>query len=822
MEELVFVNVIVPLKVDGYFTYLVPKEWKQQVDVGKRVLVQFGKRKIYTALIISVHSDKPNYETKPLIAVLDEFPVVTDQQLQLWEWISRYYLCPLGEVMKAALPSGLKLESESIICKGNNFELFEPYNEDEVLLKNIIEQKEFITIEEFQKKTKKKNITILINRLLTNQFIAVEEEVKEKHTVKKAEYLVLSDEINTEEQVNKWFYKLQRAKKQSDVLFAYLALNNGQWNNLKPIRKTELLKKAKDNGTALKALVKKGVLQIIWIEESRVLTETLPETQQKIILSPEQEEVKNKILEHFIDKSVVLLHGVTGSGKTEIYIKLIEETIRQNKQVLYLLPEIALTSHIVKRLQSSLGERVVVYHSKINENERTEWYLHLLKNPKQAKVVLGVRSSLFLPFQNLGLIIVDEEHEPTYKQQSSAPFYHARDMAIVLGKLFASKVLLGSATPSVESYFNALNGKYALVELLTRYGDVELPQIQIINLREERKKKRVSLSFYSQTMLQEIKSTLSRGKQCIIFQNRRGYAPYIECQSCGWIPGCSHCDVKLTYHKVIEKLVCHYCGYNLPVPMACKSCHLPELKVRGVGTERIEDELMLLLPDANIARMDLDTTRTKNKIEQLLIDFEQKKYDVLVGTQMVTKGLDFEHVELIGIIDADAMLNFPDFRTNERSFQLFAQVAGRAGRRDKQGKVLIQTSQPQHPVLRFLKDYDYKGFITWQLNERKQFHYPSFVRLIKIQLKHKQKEWVEKVAKTLAESLKKEKNLNVVGPQWPVISKIQNLYIIDLWLKLQPAYNILKNRDRLYYLIYSFFSRLEYKNILWQADVDPW
>lgn len=817
-----YVQVIVPLKIDGVFTYSVPDNLKNEIEVGKRVLVQFGKRKIYTAIIISISFEKPKYETKPILDILDEKPIVTLNQLHLWEWISRYYLCHLGEVMKAALPNGLNIESESKILIGANFNNFEPQNEVEEILHKILNEKQYISLEDFQQKINRKNIRIQLNKWLRNQYISLEEIVEEKYKPKIVEYVTCAENIENEEQINLWFEDLEKAPKQTDVLLAFFSLNQGNWKNIKPVKKTELLKKSKDNsGQALKSLIRKGIFKIIHQQESRVQEEIENSKQIKIELTSEQNQVKEKLQNILSNKQVVLLHGVTSSGKTEIYVKIIEEVLKQNKQVLYLLPEIALTSHIVKRLKLALGENIVVFHSKFSENERTELYLKLLNQQEKAKVIVGVRSALFLPFTNVGLVIVDEEHETTYKQQSPEPLYHARDVAIVLASNFGAKVILGSATPSIESYYNALTGKYGIVELFTRYNEVKLPEIQYINLRDERKKNRVYLNNYSHEFVNQLKLNFEQKKQTIIFQNRRGYSPYVECEACGWIPGCSHCDVKLTYHKSIEKLVCHYCGYSIAVPSRCNECSLPELKVRGIGTERIEDELSLLISDVKIARMDLDSTRTQKKLDNLFHSIEQNEINILVGTQMVTKGLDFEHVELIGIVDADSMLNYPDFRTNERSFQLFTQVAGRAGRREKQGKVIIQTSQINHPVLKYLQKYDYIGFVNWQLLERKQFNYPPFVRLIKIQMRHKDKSMITKVSKLLVEVLKNEKKLNVIGPQHPIVSKIQDYYLMDVWLKLQSEYNNLARRDKLYSSIYNFFNKPEYKNIYFQVDVDP-
>ena len=823
MESELYVQVILPLKIDGVYTYSVPDNFYNEIEIGKRVLVQFGKHKIYTAIIIAFDNKKPNFFTKPIIDVLDEKPIVNSYQLLIWEWISRYYLCPLGEVMKAALPYGLKIESSSKIFKGVNFSNFEPQNDVENILCKLLNEKQTISLIEFQKKVNKKNIRIQLNKWLRNQYISLEEVVEEKYKPKIVEYVTCAKNIENEEQINLWFKILEKAPKQSDVLLAFFSLNNGKWQNVKPIKKSELLKKSKDkSGQALKSLIKKGILKIIHLQENRIVEDNEVVKTHKIELTSEQNLAKEKIQNILTTKQVVLLHGVTSSGKTEIYIKIIEETLRQNKQVLFLLPEIALTSHIVKRLKLALGEKIVVFHSKFNENERTELYLNILNNREKSIVVVGVRSALFLPFTNLGLIIVDEEHETTYKQHQSEPFFHARDVAIVLAGLFKAKVILGSATPSIESYYNALIGKYGLVELTIRYNDIKLPEIEYIDLRDERKKKRVYLDYYSYDFIRQLKLNYEQKKQSIIFQNRRGYSPYIECEACGWIPGCYKCDVKLTYHKSLQKLICHYCGFSIPILSNCSDCGMPELKVRGIGTERIEEDLSLLIPDVKIARMDLDTTRTQNKLDNLFDMIEKNEINILVGTQMVTKGLDFEHVEIIGIVDADSMLNYPDFRTNERSFQLFTQVAGRAGRREKQGKVIIQTSQLNQPVLKFLKNYDYKGFVQWQLSERKRFNYPPFVRLIKIQLKHKNKLLLNKIANSLAEILKNEKNVSVLGPQYPVISKIKNNYLIDIWLKLQPIYNNLTNRDRLYSVIYNFFNKPELKKIYWTIDVDPY
>lgn len=821
MTHSLFVDIIVPLRVDGTFTYSVPDELKNDVETGKRVLVSFGKKKIYSGIIVSVHNHIPNHPTKEIIAILDSKPIVTQHQLLLWEWISRYYMCPIGEVMKVALPTNLKLESETFIVKGQLFADWIADTDEDLLLIDALDKNESIHFNDLQKKLSKKNIHPYIRKWLKNQYIDLVEDVKEKYSPKKIEYIRLSNDINSEDELNRIFKQLEKAPRQTDVLMAYFALIRGEWQSKQPVPKSELIKKSRDNGQALKTLLNKGILTSLLVEESRIQAFQENHRTELIVLTKEQEQAKEEILGHFIEKPVVLLHGVTGSGKTEIYIKIIEEFLKYNQQVLYLLPEIALTSQMVKRLQLALNTPVLVYHSKISENERIELYLQMLENSNKPMVVLGVRSSLFLPFNHLGLIIIDEEHEATYKQQSPEPYYHARDTAIMLASWFGAKVLLGSATPSLESYYNALNGKYRLVELNTRFKGIEMPEISMIDLRSERKKNRVRLNYYSQHLIDELKQTLEKRKQSIVFQNRRGYAPYLECEACGWIPECEHCDVKLTYHKAFQKLVCHYCGFSIAIPPVCAECSLPELKVRGIGTERIEDELTLLFPDARISRFDLDTTRTGRKIEELLHDIEQNKVNILVGTQMITKGLDFENVELICIIDADAMLNFPDFRTNERTFQLFAQVAGRAGRREQRGKVVIQTTQPNHPVLYYLKYYDYKGFVEWQFAERKRFHYPPYVRLIKIILKNKNAERVKKTAQLLADVIKKEKNITVVGPQSPIVSKIQNFYIMEIWLKLGNEYNNLSKRDRLYQIIHHFFQHPELKSTIYRVDVDP-
>jgi primosomal protein N' (replication factor Y) len=824
LEEMtydLYINVILPLRVDGAFTYSVPDEWKYQVAVGKRVVVQFGQRKIYTALIIGIHTKKPSYSVKPIISVLDDKPIVTSNQLLLWEWISRYYLSSLGEVMKAALPTALKLESESVILPGLLFEHFNPVSKDEELIKDLLIEKGYIVFNDLQNKLNQKTIHPIVNRLFKNQYIFIEETLSHKYTPKKVDYVDLYQPVESDDHANKLFEKLSKAKKQSDVLISYFALNNSQYDNTVPIRKDELLKTAHDSGGALKALLEKKILKIIVLEESRVFTKLRITKLEKFPLLPAQEEAKNKILQSFEKSNVVLLHGVTSSGKTEIYIHLIEDVIRQGKQVLYLLPEIALTSQIVQRLRKALGDRVAVYHSMYSDAERAELYLHMATATEPISVIVGVRSSIFLPFNNLGLIIIDEEHEPTFKQQSPEPRYHARDAAIVMAKFYNAKVLLGSATPSIESYFNAISGKYALVELMQRFGNIELPELQIINIRDERKKKKVHLDYYSDILIRELKKCISEKKQAILFQNRRGYSPYLECENCGWIPECNYCDVKLTYHKNFKKLVCHYCGFSMNVPSECQECHHSALKIKGIGTERIDDELRMLIPEARVARMDLDTTRTRNKIEQLLNAIESQQIDILVGTQMVTKGLDFENITLIGIIDADTMLNFPDFRANERSFQLFYQVSGRSGRKFQRGKIMIQTAQPQNTVLQYLQNNDFKGFVNWQLSERKQFKYPPYVRLIKITLKSKDPIKVKVSSKELANQLRKSSEYMVIGPQSPLIARIQSYYLMEIWLKLPHTKESLKQRDEVYIKLHSFFSLPENKSLKWLVDVDP-
>jgi primosomal protein N' (replication factor Y) len=821
MAENLYVNVILPLRLEGAFTYEVPNEWKVQAEVGKRAVVQFGKRKIYTAIIISVHKEPPAYETKSILSILDDKPIVTANQLLLWEWISRYYLCTLGEVMKAALPTGLKLESESVVFPGLLFDEYEPVNDDELRIKNLLAEKESVVLSEIQSLLEKKNIQSIIHKLLQNQCVQIEESLAQRYVPKRVEFIDLALSIESEEHLNNLFQQLQRAPKQSDVLLAFFSLNKSRFDITVPIKKEELLKTAKDEGGALKKLIEKGVLKSVFFEESRVFAKLREIKLEKNPLNSLQEEAFFSIQKQLEEKQVVLLHGITSSGKTEIYIHLIEEVLRRGKQVLYLLPEIALTSQMVHRLCKALGNRVAVYHSKYSDNERTELYLHLATAKEPVSVILGVRSSIFLPFKNLGLIIVDEEHEASYKQQSPEPYYNARDAAVILAMQAGAKVVMGSATPSIESYYNAKTGKYGFVELLQRFHQAEVPQISIIDMKDERKKRRVRQHYYSDLLLKELIQTKERGKQAIIFQNRRGYSPYLECEECGWVPGCVNCDVKLTYHKTFNKLVCHYCGYSISIPGKCKECKMPALKIKGIGTERIEDELPMFVPGLRMARMDLDTTRTKNKIEKLFESIENKEIDVLVGTQMVTKGLDFENIELIGIIDADTMLNFPDFRSNERSFQLFTQVSGRAGRRNHQGLVMIQTSQPKHPVLMFLLQNDYKGFVQWQLEERKKFNYPPFVRIVKIELKNKDLSQVREISKKLAFELRKIKSMEVLGPQAPIIGKIQNYYIMELWLKLNRNNDALKQRDEVYATIHRFFSVPELRYFKWSADVDP-
>ncbi len=781
MEQLnTFAQIILPLAVEGTFTYSIPNDLENTCRIGMRVVVQFGAKKLYTGIVSELHKNKPvDFQAKPIINILDSKPTLNNYQLTFWNWLSSYYMCTIGEIMKAALPSGLKLESENFVYYNENQEETE-LSEAEQNLLDYIKKKKNISISELSVIFDKRLILKYIQKLNAKQLILISEDLKENYKAKFIDFVSLNKNIENDEALNSIFNELRNAPKQLQIIQTIIQLSD-----LKEIAKTELLKISGSSVSQLKELEKKGIVEI----HKRKIFRTTPttiETREAFELNEFQNIAFNDIKKAFSQNKIVLLHGITSSGKTEIYIHLIKEQISRGKQVLYMLPEIALTAQIINRLQNVFGEKTGIYHSKYNDPERVEVWHRLIntEDEKSYQIILGVRSSVFLPFSKLGLIIIDEEHETSYKQYDPAPRYNARDSALVLAHYHNANVLLGTATPAIETYFNAKNGKYALVDLNKRHKEIKLPEIKIVNIHELRRKKRMK-SIFSPQLLEGIKNSLNNGEQVILFQNRRGYSPYIECSNCLWIPKCKFCDVSLTYHKNHNNLVCHYCGYTINFPQNCPECAHNNIHTKGFGTEKIEEELSIFFPEARIARMDLDTTRTKKSYLKLISQFENYELDILIGTQMISKGLDFAKVSLVGILNADNMLNFPDFRANERSFQLMAQVGGRAGRSDKQGLVIIQCSTPKHPIIQNVMDNNYVEMFYTQMLERQQFKYPPYTRLISITLRHRELDPLNIAAAELALILRKTFGNRILGPEFPLLNRIQNWFQKNILIKIE-------------------------------------
>lgn len=785
-RKTLFAELLLPVPIPRLFTYRIPFHLNADVRVGQRVIVQFGDRKVLTGLIVNIHEQVPkDFEAKSLLELLDDFPSVNEVQLKLFQWMADYYMCTLGEVMNAALPAGLKLSSESMVQVHPAFDLEEStlnFSEKEVMLIKRLQQGT-MSYTEITKFLGIKFIYSTLKSLSGKEAIILFEEVKEKFKPKTEKRIRLNNDINSSKALEELFQALSAKPKQEAVLLKYLqevpVLHQADANK-NGISKKELL--AGDiSETSTNTLVKNGIL-----EEFETVVPRFgfadPRESPVILLSEEQERVQHEIIKSFDQHSATLLHGITGSGKTEIYINLIKKALESDTQVLYLLPEIALTTQIVQRLKKIFGSGMGVYHSRFSDNERVEVWNGILSG--KFKFVIGVRSSIFLPFDNLGLIIVDEEHDPSYKQQEPAPRYHARDVAMILAQLHHAKVLLGSATPSVESYFHTQQNKYGLVKLDKRFGDAHLPEIVLANMGNERKMKTVKGEF-SGLLLRNIGETLSKKEQVIIFQNRRGYSPMMSCEDCGWVPKCVNCAVSLTYHQYRHALVCHYCGYKESIPNNCPVCTSTRIKTVGYGTEKLEEELNSHFPEAKTQRMDLETTRSKTGYDSIIEQFESGETDILVGTQMVTKGLDFDKVSLVGVFNADRMMHFPDFRSYERAYQLITQVSGRAGRRAKQGKVIIQTSSPDHPVLNFILKNNFDQFYQTQISDRHQHDYPPFTRLIEITIKHTDKKVCRDAAQQLAGVLRDQlPKIKVMGPGEPMVSKIRNQFLMSILIKM--------------------------------------
>lgn len=815
-----FVDVVLPLAVDRLFTYRVPFELNDFIQKGVRVVVPFGKTKFQTGIILDIHETPPKeYQVKYIESVLDEAPIVVGKQVKFWHWLAEYYMCTMGEVMNAALPGNFKLGSETKVALHPELDRDAvALSDEEFLLVEALTIQETLDLTEVSSILDKKNVHPFIKKLIDKRIIVSVEELKWKYTPKFATFLTLGEDFTHESALQKLLDELQdkeRTAKQFEALMLFLQ----QYSKSNPYVAKSVLIQAGATESSLKSLEKKGVLVFESIEISRLKSSGLEESAKKE-LSEAQQTALNEIKTAFETKDVCLLHGVTGSGKTEIYVELISEQLELGKQVLFLLPEIALTTQLIDRLSAYFGDLVGVYHSKFNQNERVEiWNAVLNNEANRFRIVVGARSAVFLPFTNLGLIIVDEEHESSFKQHDPAPRYHGRDAAIVLGVIHKAPILLGSATPAMETYYNAEQGKYALVELNTRFGGVQMPEILIADLAEERKTQKTA-GVFSNFLIDEMRKTLDLGEQVILFQNRRGYTPYWMCEICHWTPSCKSCDVTLTYHKTTNTLKCHYCGYGTPPVGSCSNCGSNKIRMVGYGTERIEDELSLLLPKARIGRLDLDSTRAKDAYAKVLDSFAQKEIDILVGTQMITKGLDFDHVSLVGILDADHILRYPDFRSFERGFQLMTQVSGRAGRKSKRGKVIIQTGQPDQWIIQRVMQNDFHGMYRQELLERRNFSYPPFTKMIQFTLKHKDANHIDGSAAQLASALTAVFGSRVIGPEFPLVRRVQNLYIKMIRLKIERSYSQKQIKEKIKEILDAFFADVQNKSVRVTIDVD--
>lgn len=822
MERItLFADVIVPQALPVPLTYRVPFEWNEHVVVGQRVVVPLGKAKLLTGIIRKLHQQGPtNYQAKYIDALLDEHPLIRPQQLALWEWMATYYCCTLGDVMNAALPSGLKLSSETkfvLVCEEDESSL----SDREQSVVRALRSRVSMTLDEVAELLGIKQVQPIVKRLIESGWIKSEEEIKEKFRPKLADFISLSQGYETDKKLELLFVELEtrRAQKQSEALMIFLQMAKFDGGRLPELERSKLQKKGIPS-SVVSAMIDKGIFKCVTREVGR-LTAGMLQTSPTRDLSPAQLQAKEAVLQRWTEKDVCLLHGVTSSGKTEVYATLIEEMLTAGKQVLFLLPEIALTTQIIQRLRKFFGKRVGVYHSGYSDNERTEvWNKVLSGVPGECDIILGARSSLFLPFNRLGLVIVDEEHEQSFKQHDPSPRYQARDTVLWLAAQCGAKVLLGSATPSIESYWNAVNGRYGLVELHERFGGLELPEVVLCDVRKEMKGKTMHNHFTEQ-LIGEMQRVLEAGEQIILFQNRRGYSPLWECESCGWVPMCTRCDVSLTYHKFSHQLRCHYCGYTTPPVPACHACGTVDMKMLGFGTEKIEEDLQMYFPDVRVQRMDLDTTRSKSSYQKIISEFESGQTQILVGTQMVTKGLDFDNVSLVGILSADKMMNYPDFRAMERSFQIMMQVAGRAGRKHKRGRVLIQTYTPDHWLLELIIKGDYRAFYEREVRERYQFVYPPFVRLMRITLKHKDDATAQRAAQEVQKIISPMLKDRVLGPERPYIPRINNYFLQQFLVRLEKRKESEAIKATVIQMIRQRLSQPDFKQVRLSVDVDP-
>lgn len=822
---MIFAKVLLPVPIQGTFTYKVPEMIENSVRVGHRVIVPFGKKKFYTGIVAALTPIYPQeYEVKEISLNIDTSPIVRHPQLKFWHWIADYYLCTPGEVFKAAVPTGLKIESETFISMAPDFEedVTSRLSEREiVVMETLMSSDKKVTVETLKKKTGFSNISPIINSLLDKEAVVISENLVERYRSRKVSYVRLTVTKGNNDELHAAFDSIRNGSKQENALLALIELSGfmrqGQ-EELTEVTRAELLEKSGVTTTVLSAMAKKGIIEIYKKEISRfaftgLISKILPE------LTQPQSIALSQIHKSWMEHDITLLHGVTSSGKTELYIHLIDYVLKQRRQVLYLVPEIALTTQLTGRLQKVFGEQVVIYHSKFSDNERVDIWEKLL-NSSEPCVVIGARSSVFLPFSSLGLVIVDEEHEQAYKQQEPAPRYNARDAAIVLASMHGAKTLLGSATPSIETYYKATNGRFGLVELTQRYEGAKLPSIELVDMSLARKKGEVQgiFSLHTRRLVTE---SLNIGEQAILFLNRRGYAPIARCKLCGYVPKCNNCDVSLTYHRHSDKLICHYCGTPYSVPEVCPACKEPGIEVLGYGTERIEEEVESIFPNVKISRLDLDTTRSKDSYENIIDDFSKGKSQILVGTQMVTKGLDFDNVGMVGVVNADTMINFPDFRASERAFNMLEQVAGRAGRRGSNGKVTIQTYNTQHPIFPYLLTHDYKGFYENEISERLRYNYPPFVRVIYVYIKHKDSAAVSTIAFEYANRLRALFGNRISGPDEPSVARVQTLYIRRIMLKIETNASISKVKNLLRDVQIKMTNEKKMSGAVLYFDVDP-
>lgn len=829
-----FADILLPLPLKGTFTYRVPQSMEGNLAFGMRVVVPFGKNRLYSGIVIQVHTHVPqNINIKYITDIVDHVPIISERQFQLWQWMSQYYLCTLGEVMSCSLPSALKLAGETKVQIHPDFDGdISTLNEIELKITETVLHHKSIAIGDLAKILQIPKIIPFIKSLVEKQVVVSEEEIRDIYKPKKEVYLSLTEPY-AHNQTELFalldsLEKTKRTQKQSETLLAFLMIlrKDGIVKDYSTaIKKSELANNERVSGSSLQRLIEKNILVEKTVVISRLMDVDAQSDTSEIQLSKAQENAFQSIKQQFKNMQTVLLHGVTGSGKTEIYIKLIDEVLKEGKQVLYLLPEIALTSQIVNRLRKYFGDKVGVYHSRFSEYEKVEIWNRVLNHgitqddANKYQLILGARSALLLPFNNLGLIVVDEEHDGSYKQMDPAPRYNARDSALILSSLHHAKVLLGSATPSLETFYNIRQKKYGYVPLLKRYAQSKLPDIWIVNMKECQRQKKVT-GMFSEFLLEKIGAALAQKEQVILFQNRRGFSLRLFCNSCETSPTCKYCDVTLTYHKRVNLLKCHYCGYAIEVPHECPKCHSADIEMVGFGTEKIEDTLAEIFPDAVIQRMDLDTTRSKNAYQKIITDFEQHKTDILVGTQMVTKGLDFDRVSVVGVLSADNMLNFPDFRAFERAYQIISQVSGRAGRKEVPGSVVIQTYQPEHPALKFVVNNDFNKMYQMQIAERKQFMYPPFCRLIKLTLRHKDEDFLNESCQILAQTLRTAFPKMVLGPEFPLVARIQLYYIKDFWIKFPKDDTLSAKKRKLEEILTEFKTDTKYKSVGVVINVD--